>query len=443
MTTKPFKFLTKRLLALIILLSSCNAEKINPVYSTDETQDPNILLIIADDFGLDACPNYLPSNMKPSMPNLINLMSNGIKFENLWSNAVCSPTRATILTGKYSFRTGVTRTSPKTTISNSEVSIFDVLKTSSKKYSTGLIGKWHLSNELSDPNNMGIDYFSGILGGGVPSYTNWSLAENGNVSNTTEYSTSKITDLSINWIKKQTKPWFLWVAYNAPHEPFHLPPSDLHRQGNLPTDPNSISLNPLPYYLAMVEAMDKEMGRMFNSIDDQTFEDTIIIFLGDNGTPSEVVQTYNTKRAKGSLYQGGINVPMVISGKGVSRKNEEDNNLLNTTDLFSTICDIAGAKCPERDDSKSFNKLLSGSFHDVRTFVYSEKYNEQRGGLDKAIRNESHKYILFGDGSEELYSLRNNPLEKPNLLNPSQLPLSETDYYNKTQLTDQLKKYVD
>ena len=79
----------------------------------------------------------------------------------------------------------------------------------------------------------------------------------------------------------------------------------------------------------------------------------------------------------------------------------------------------------------------------MRTFVYSEKYNEQRGGLDKAIRNESHKYILFGDGSEELYNLRNNPLEKPNLLNPSQLPLSETDYYNKTQLTDQLKKYVD
>ena len=160
---------------------------------------------------------------------------------------------------------------------------------------------------------MGVDYFAGLLGGGVQSYTNWDLNENGVTTTSTAYTTTKFTDLAIDWVSAQSQPWFLWLAYNAPHTPFHLPPTNLHNQGDLPADDASIEANPLPYYQAMIEAMDSEMGRLLSTMTQEDRDNTLIIFVGDNGTPSEVVQEYNSNRAKGSIYQGGVNVPMVIS----------------------------------------------------------------------------------------------------------------------------------
>ena len=177
---------------------------------------------------------------------------------------------------------------------------------------------------------------------GVESYYNWQHTENGQVSTSNEYATSKLTDDAITWINDQEQPWFLWLAYNAPHTPFHAPPSDLHYQGSLPEDQASIDTNPLPYYLAAIEAIDSEMGRLFNSISSEDLENTVIIFLGDNGTPGQVVQQYHSQRAKGSLYKGGINVPMIISGKGGNRINAQVDALISTTDLFATISELCG-----------------------------------------------------------------------------------------------------
>ena len=436
------RFSVKKMFVIFFFISSCQKDSLSSVNESDQILSPNILLVIADDMGLDVTPNYMTNNVKPSMPNLLNLISKGLTFNNVWSNSVCSPTRATILTGKYGFRTGMLRTSPKNIISNTEVSVFDVFKSSSKNYATGLIGKWHLSNNDSDPIKMGIDYFAGLTGGGVQSYTNWQLTENGQTKISNTYSTSKITDLSISWINNQTGPWFLWTAYNSPHSPFHLPPNELHKQGNLPSDPTSINSNPFPYYLAMIEAMDHEMGRLFNSIDKKVFDNTIVIFLGDNGTPSEVVQSYNSRRAKGSIYQGGIHVPMIIAGKDVSRINQKEDALINASDLFATICEIAGIKSPPRADSESFKTLLSSTSSEKRNFIFSEKYNEQNSGIDRAVRNNTHKYIMFNNGDEELYNLHDNALEKPNLMNPSQLPLNKTDQYNKDLLVEELNRIL-
>jgi len=130
--------------------------------------------------------------------------------------------------------------------------------------------------------------------------------------------TTALTDKAIEWTSAQNDPWFLWLAYNAPHAPFHLPPQDLHTAGNLPTDKNSIDANRLSYYNAMLEAMDSELGRLLSSMTESVRNNTVILFVGDNGTPSSIARpVYGGQRAKGSIYQGGTNVPLIISGKGV------------------------------------------------------------------------------------------------------------------------------
>ena len=420
----------------VFIFVACSIEEETSSSNNVENTKPNILLIIADDMGLDSSPGYSVGELKPVVPNLTSLLSSGLKFNNFWSNPVCSPTRSTILTGKYGFRTGVL--SAGDNLSSSETSIFNLLNERASEYSHALIGKWHLSNNPSQPTEMGAGYFAGLLSGGVKSYYNWNLIQNGQTAKTTSYATSKFTDLAIDWTAAQSKPWFLWLAYNAPHSPFHLPPSELHNQGNLPNDSASIEANPLPYYLAMIEAMDSEIGRLLASFSKETLDNTIIFFVGDNGTPNEVVQTYNKRRAKGSIYQGGINVPLIVSGKNVSRTNSSEEALINATDLFATILDLAGTGIFEKNDSKSFKNLLSSSNSSQRKFVYSEKHNSKSFGQDYTIRNKTHKYLYFNDGSEALYDLSDNPLEFPNLLSPNQLPLNDANSAAKNELVLQL-----
>ena len=396
-------------------------------------QKPNILLIIADDFGLDACPGYDVGNEKPFMPTIQSLSSAGITFNNFWSYPVCTPTRASIITGKYGFRTGVL--SVDDPLSTSETTIQKYLTTNlAGEYSNAVIGKWHLSKNSNHPNLMGVDYYAGNLSGGLKTYWDWNLVENGIETSNNEYNTSKYTNLAIDWISEQEKPWFLWLAYNAPHSPFHLPPSELHYQGNLPTDESSIAANPLPYYFAMLEAMDTEIGRLLDSMDSTERENTIIIFIGDNGTPNEVVQEYNNRRAKGSLFNGGINVPLIVSGKGVVRFSVKENALVNSTDLYATIANIAGVGVKEINDSKDFSTLFTKEANHNRDYLYSET------ATDVSIRNATHKYILKGDGTEYLYELSNSLLESKNLMHASNLPLSESDEAAKTELIKKLEE---
>ena len=417
-----------KLIMLFVLCLRCtSAEEITDVVQEEEDEEevsthPNILFLIADDMGLDATPGYDVGNVKPNMPTLESLMNNGIKFTNLWSSPLCSPTRAGIITGKYGFRTGVTNVG--NSLSSNEQSIHNYLDNMNSGYSHAVIGKWHLSNrDINHPNNIGVEEYAGILGGGVQSYFNWDLVENMQSSNSTDYTTTKLTNLAIDWIDAQTKPWFLWLAYNAPHTPFHLPPNELHSRGTLSSDQASIDANPLSYYLAMLEAMDTEIGRLINSMTQEEKDNTVIIFIGDNGTPNQVVQTYGNRRAKNSVYQGGINVPMVISGKNVSRMGVEETALLGTTDLFATIAGIAGADIMDINDSKNFTSMFNTSGASVRDYVYSE-IGDEVNSLDYTIRNNTYKLIKFSDGDEALYNLVDDPLESVNLLNVNRLPLS-------------------
>lgn len=384
--------------------------------------------------GLDAAPGYAIGTTKPHMPTINSIIDNGILFNNFWVNPACTPTRASILTGKYGFRTNVTEVGDH--LATSEVSLQKYISDNSS-YKSAVIGKWHLSSDTNHPAEMGIDYFAGFFGGGVSSYTDWNFTLNGETTKSEEYTTSKFTDLSIDWIKNQTSPWFLWLAYNAPHTPFHFPPENLHHQGVLPDDQASIDANPLPYYLAMLEAMDTEIGRLLDAMSQKEKDNTIIIFIGDNGTPNAVTQEFSSKRSKGTVYKGGINVPMYISGYGVSRIHEQEDALINGTDLYSTIANIAGINTVNINDSKSFYSLLSGENNNSREYIYAE-IGEGATETDYTIRNQTHKYIKFNNGNEALFDLNTNPMENPNLLNANRLPLSTENENMKTELVSKL-----
>ncbi len=188
-----------------ILFFSCGNDD-STFIASPSLSKPNIVLIIADDMGLDATPGYSIGSVKPNMPTLQNMMNSGIRFNNLWSNPVCTPTRGSILTGKYGFRTNVLKAND--ILSTSELSLHQYLDNNNSGYNHAVIGKWHLSNDANHPTNMGVNYYAGLLNGGVQSYTNWNLTENGLTSSSTEYTTTKFTNLAIDWIDQQSQPWF-------------------------------------------------------------------------------------------------------------------------------------------------------------------------------------------------------------------------------------------
>ncbi len=404
----------RKILSLALFIMVCLSCKKDAEDDTSAVNSsPNILLIIADDLGRDAIKGYSEGSIKPNTPNIDGIRSKGLTFNNFWSNPVCSPTRSAILTGKYGYRTNVKGASD--ILSQSETSLQKYINDNiSDKYATAIVGKWHLAgtNTAFNPETMGIDYYSGIIRGAVTDYYNWTLTEDGSANTQTSYVTDALTTSSINWINQQTKPWFMWLAYNAPHTPFHVPPSNMHSQGALPAYTNG--MNATPYYMAAIEAMDFQIGRLLSNIPAEERDNTLIIFIGDNGTVNQVAQNpYSSSKVKGTLYQGGINVPLFISGKGVSKTGLE-NNLIVAADLFSTIAEVAGVKSTEIHDSKSFKSLFTGS-NVTRNYQYSEIKDDTNDMW--AISNGKYKLIVNANGAKQLYHLTNDPYESVNLLN--------------------------
>ena len=375
---------------------------------------PNILFIMSDDQGQDSSAQYALSTDLPVTPNLDSLAANGLVFDNIWVNPACTPTRAALLSGRHGVRTGVL--SVGDTLPASEIPLHAFLANDpvASSYATALFGKWHLGGGQTGPNDIGIPHFAGIVGGGVNNYFNWTLNVNGVNTNTTNYVTTELTDQALEWISAQTQPWFVWLAYNAPHTPFHLPPADLHTQ-NLSGNAADIAANERDYYLAAIEAMDTEIGRLLETLPAEQRDNTIIIFVGDNGTPAQVrdVSVF-PNGAKGSLTEGGVKVPMIVSGVGVTRQGERESSLINSTDFFATIADLAGSATTEINDSRSFRSVLSSATAPGRDYIYSEIVGNTSGWT---IRNSQYKLTVLNNGAESLYDVVNDPMENTNLLN--------------------------
>jgi len=372
---------------------------------------PNILLIITDDQGKDASAEYNLSTDLPSTPHFSALANDGIIFDNLWVSPTCSPTRAALISGKYGHQTNVL--SPGDPLPASDIILQSFLKsdTATSDYTSAIIGKWHLGGGRTGPNDFGVDHFAGITGGGVQDYFNWTLNLNGTNSNSTDYVTSELTDQAIDWVSAQSQPWFLWLSYNAPHTPFHAPPASLHPR-TLSGTQADINANPRNYYLAAIEAMDSEFGRFWNSLSVQEQNNTLVIFIGDNGTPTQVIDTSIAQNgSKGSLFQGGVNTPMFVSGAGVTRSGERDDTLITHTDFFPTIVELAGGELSNYQDGKSFAELLTNPAPTHRDYSYTNNVDGW------TIRNETFKLIENVNGTQDLFNLIDDPAESSDLLN--------------------------
>lgn len=421
----------------------------------------NVVLIIADDLGKEYCdiyPDHAPLTVK--LPNVKRLLERGIVFSNAWSNPVCSPTRAGILTGRYSFRTGVGDvvggTNPQ--LSLTENTIPKVLNIFSPNgIAKACIGKWHLTTSspagYSYPNTLGFDHYEGNLAGGlgtsITGYSNWAKITNGVSSTSTTYATTEVVNNSIAYISNlatsnPTKPFYLQMAFNAPHTPYHLPPNNLLQNNTLSGTATDVAANPKAYFQAMTEAMDTEIGRFFDYlISSGKWDNTDIIFIGDNGTENSVAQV---SPSKGTIYQGGISVPFIISGPDVVNPNRTSNAVVNTTDLFATILELFGnmawqSQIPTTTvDSKSLLPIILDNVTTIKPWAFTEIFKTTVNANDgKTIRNDNYKLIKFTNGNERFFNLTTNPNESNNLLTGS---MSETDNTNYNYLCSEMATLV-
>ncbi|MFI3306229.1 MAG: sulfatase-like hydrolase/transferase [Rikenellaceae bacterium] len=395
------------------LYTSCSVDAANEgSYDNEEEEEstaltsPNILFILIDDLGVDALNTYSgttsQSVTRANTPNIDKLAARGITFDNAWSSPLSAPTRASVITGKYGDKTGVMALNPE--LSTNEVTLHAAL---SKEYATSLIGKWHLTKDGVNPELYGMDYFAGMTSesGVVDDYFAWNLTQNGVSTPCNDYATTKITDLTIEWISEQQKPWFCWVATIAPHAPYHLPPSYMHSQGELPSDEASIETNPLPYFLAMVESVDYEVGRLLESLDDETLENTTIILMGDNGTSRKVIQApYTTNRSKGTLFEGGVRVPLIVAGAEVSNQNSRSDILITATDIFATVMELSGEELPIYEDSYSFADVIRRGGTTQREYSFTE-VTINGSAYSNTIRNQSYKLFTQGGVTTGFYKI--------------------------------------
>jgi arylsulfatase A-like enzyme len=407
----------------------------------------NVLLILADDLGNDALDrfNQHPDASFAPTPTIDSFADDGVMFTRAYAYPTCSPTRAAIMTGRYGFRTGVL--SPTTAnayrLLANEFTLPEAL-IESGAISTRLacIGKWHLGPDASSPNTIGgWPHFSGALGGGLNEFSSWQKTVNGVSTNSyPEYATTDNVDDAMAWIGQQTnEPWFLWLAFNAPHTPLHLPPLPLHDYDSLPGTTGHIAGNPDLYFEAMIQAMDTEISRLLASID---LSATTVIFMGDNGTSRRTLQPpYPDGHSKGSVYEGGVRVPLIVTGKAGANgvKGTVSEELVHAVDLYATILqlfEVEPAAVHPRQlvlDSRSFLPIIAGTtYAPIQTAILAEKLDASESGIgDRAAAEKAFKVIRFEDQTTAFYNVASDPGESADLL---QSPLSEDESSAYTRL---------
>jgi len=409
---------------------------------------PNIAVVVLDDVGVDLLAAYGEGpEPKACTPGLDALAAGGLVFRNAWADPTCSPTRAQILTGRHAFRTGiggpVNGTNPPSYagLSYAENTIAEAL--GRRGYSTAFFGKWHLATQDLDPGDPlrhGFQWFEGGIkgqlapegGGACPTcpagcqtgelgYYRWVKSTNGIETCDTRYATTATVDDALGAVGLVAEPWFIDVSFHAIHSPYHVPPSELCPGGQTCTCTGTIETIREKANAAL-EAVDRELERLITTLKAASSRPLIVFVLGDNGTPSEIAAgelggCFDPQRSKGTLYEGGVNVPLIVWGDGVVPG--EVGGLVCATDLFATVAELGGS--PARaEDSVSLVRYFDGRRGAVRSTVYAERFTPN--GLpfaptshQRAIRNRRFKLIRATGASDELYDLVNDPCETQNL----------------------------
>jgi len=401
---------------------------------------PNVVLILADDLGWTDLGCY-GSDLHET-PNIDRLAREGMKFtQNYSACTVCSPTRAALLTGKYPARLHVTDWIPGLMPENpkllvpewtkflplEEVTLAEVFRAAG--YATACIGKWHLGAEEYFPEKQGFEVnVAGLNAGAPPSYiAPWKISTLSE-GKEGEYLTDRLGEEAAAFIERSKDgPFFLYL----PHFAVHLPlqgRADLVKKYESKIKPGLNHTNAT--YAAMMESLDSAVGRVLDKLDGLRISDrTIVIFVSDNGGRVPTTSNKPLRVGKGSAYEGGLRVPLIVRWPGATRPGSVSDTPVITMDLFPTLLEMARVKAPASTsatgasgrDGVSLVPLLRGSGKAQSRDLfwhYPHHQHYQLGGSMPfgAARSGDFKLIEFyNDMRVELYNLREDLGEQHDL----------------------------
>jgi len=411
------------------------------VGSTVEEEVPaprRVLLVVVDDMSAMSSSMYAEDFPEvhfrsASMPNVEGICESGVRFRQAWTAPTCAATRATMLTGRHGFRNGTTELmgNDDDNLPVDEPTLPRLLAQANPTIKTANFGKYNLGHTEENggdraPNEMGWSHFAGTLDAAVGDYFSWSRTEDGVTATSTTYATTQTVDDTIAWLAEQgpDQPWMVWLAFNAPHAPFHAPPSELHdynlEEGSSPPSGSSDPDEVLPYYLAASQAMDTELGRLLRWMRENGQGDTDILFIADNGAPPEVTESpMDPTRGKGTVFEGGVHVPFCVSGPSVAQGGRVDDRPVGAVDLLATVLDLQGAPSPEEltddvFDGQSLAPILRDPQAQLgRDWAYTEgAAGYSPYGASQAVTQGGDKLIRFTDtAGESLYDVGSDPFE--------------------------------
>ncbi|RZN91579.1 MAG: hypothetical protein EVB10_02375, partial [Verrucomicrobiaceae bacterium] len=428
-------------------------------------QKPNVVVIISDDAGYsdwgfmdDYLQTLNPGQPKSTVPtpNLDALRKRGTLLTNAYTAAVCSPSRAAIVTGSYQQRIGyeyninnLTGANDVDGLSSDAVTIFDRMK--SEGYTTGVVGKWHLGARANDsgdgnrPEHQGVDEFFGIWKGSR-NYTIGAVGGSGTLretfaspftdtvlettppwNTTNKYVTNAFGIGAVNFIERHyadPDPFFLYVSFTAPHSPIG-PSPDIN-------DPRLSSLTgKRKDYASMVLTMDREIGNILNTLDDPAkdgsvslTDNTLVIFINDNGGANNIgADNTPLRNFKGSIFEGGTRVPMIIAGAGLPA-NSTYHSPIHSIDILPTCLEAAGGSPPAEIDGISLlpylDSTIPGIPHEVITIRNDTKVSVRKGDWKLAKNASNSPFLLFNlseDPKESTDLAEINPEIVADLLN--------------------------
>ncbi len=392
---------------------------------------PNVLLIMVDDLGYGDLSGYGGRDVRT--PHLDALAAAGMRFTNFYANApVCSPSRAALLTGQYPDLAGVPGVI-RTHADNSWGWLsprVQMLPTRLKEagYQTAIVGKWHLGLEAPDiPNDRGFDHFHGFLGDMMDDYYHHRRHDRDylRLNRQTIKPEGHATDLFTNWAidylemrRGKPAPFFLYLAYNAPHDPIQPPEEWLAKVRS--REPGISDKR--ARLVALIEHMDDGIGRVLAGLKEKGLDrETLVIFTSDNGGLLSVAGTNgNLRGGKQDLYEGGIRVPMFAAWPGRIAAGARSERIALHMDLYATICEAAGLRPGSAIDGRSILPTLRGEAQPAVTrdlfWMRREGGTKYRGQDYYAVRRGPWK-MLHNSPFEplQLFNLETDPLEQRDL----------------------------
>ena len=395
--------------------------------SRQAERKPNILMILVDDLGYGDLSAYGATDLRT--PNIDKLIASGMRFDNFYANCpVCSPTRASLLTGRYPDLVGVPGVI-RTHITNNwgyldprAVLLPQVLKKAG--YHTAIVGKWHLGlASPNKPNERGFDQFHGFLGDMMDDYYNHRrhgynyMRLDGEEIDPEGHATDLFTQWAIDYIRsrsKSDKPFFLYLAYNAPHAPIQPPQDYLDKVKNRQKD----IADKRAGLVALIEHLDGAIGKVLAALKETALSDnTLVIFTSDNGGQLSLGANNGHLRAgKGDMYEGGIRVPACAAWPGKIKPGSSSDRIALTMDLFPTICDAAGARIEHQTDGKTILPTLLGQSQppEDRFLFWVRREGGNYAGQDYYAARYGDFKLLQNTPFEslQLYNLREDPKEE-------------------------------